>query len=106
MKKIEEKGQVKNRQGWGRKKMFMDRFKNKLLHIVRENRWRSYKDITGVVNEGNNHRLCTRTIARKIQELGNKQRLAKKKVAIRKVSNKAHLSGVMREKLDCWSLLE
>lgn len=38
MKKIEETGQVKNRQGWGRKKMFMDRFKNKLLHIVRENR--------------------------------------------------------------------
>lgn len=38
MKKIEETGQVKNRQGWGRKKMFMDRFKNKLLHIVKENR--------------------------------------------------------------------
>lgn len=46
--------------------MFMDRFKNKFLYIVRENRWRSYKDIIGVVNEGNNYRFCIRIIVRKI----------------------------------------
>lgn len=38
MKNIEETGQVENRQGWGRKKMFMDKFKNKLSHVVGENR--------------------------------------------------------------------
>lgn len=38
MKNIEETGQVENRQGWGRKKTFMDKFKNKLSHVVGENR--------------------------------------------------------------------
>jgi hypothetical protein len=57
--------------------------------VVKENRRRTYEDITGIMNVGNNHRFCTRTITRKIQELGYKRRIAKKKVAIREANKKA-----------------
>lgn len=76
VEKNEETGHVENRKGRGRRRMFSDRDKNKLSHVVEENRQRTYENITGFVNEGNNKTFCTQTIKRNIQELRYKRSVA------------------------------
>lgn len=51
----------------------MDRDKHKLSRVVKENRQRTYEDITGIVNGGNNHSFCTITMKRNFQNLRYKR---------------------------------
>lgn len=93
-------GHVENQQERGRKRVSTDRDKNKRSHVVKKNRRRTFEDITGIVKEGNSHRFCTRTIKRKIQEIGYKRRVAKKKVA--RSTKKLGVNGVRRGETGLW----
>lgn len=62
--------------------MFTDRDNDKLSRVVKENRRRTYKDTDGIVNKGNNHRFCTRTIKRKIKSLDTKGGLSTKRLGV------------------------
>lgn len=88
-KKMKKRDLQKINKEWGMKRVLTDRDKNKLLRVVNENRRRTYEEITGIVNGGISHRFCIRTLKRKIQGLGYKRRVSKKKVAIRDVNKKA-----------------
>lgn len=59
----------------------MDRERNKQSCIIYKNRRRTYEDMTGIVNKGNNHRFCTITMKRNIRY---KQSVAKKKIKVLK----------------------
>ncbi|XP_061168330.1 uncharacterized protein LOC133177281 [Saccostrea echinata] len=98
VKKFDETGQVENRRGRGRKKVFTDRDKNKLSRVVKENKRRTYEDITGIINEGNNHRFCSRTIKRKFKSWDTNGGLPKKSLFARP-TKKLAASGARREEI-------
>ena len=98
IKKFNQHSDVKNLPGRGRKSLFMERDTNQLSRIVKENRRRTYKDITGIINENRDHQFCTKTVERKIRKLGYVRRVAKKKVAVREVNKKERVKWCKERK--------
>ena len=70
IKKFHEFGSVENRSGRGRKRLFSDRDTTQLSRVVKQNRRRPLQDITTIINECKDHTFCTKTVQRKLNELG------------------------------------
>lgn len=68
--------------------MFIERDTNQLSRIVNENRRRTYKEITGIINENRNLIFLIKNIEGQIRKLGYVGKVAKKKVAVRVVNKK------------------
>lgn len=84
---------------------FTDRDMNQLSCVVKENRRRTFRDITGIFNESRERPFSAKTVEKKIHELGYKRRVAKKTVAVREVNKKKHVKWCKeRKKLDWQSV--
>lgn len=92
IKKFQVFGSVENQSGRGRKKLFTARDTTQLSRVVKENRRRSLQDITAIINEGNEHSFSTKTVQRKLSDLGYKRRAAKKQVVIREVNKRKRVA--------------
>ena len=102
IKKFQQFGSVENRSGRGRKRLFTDRDTNQLSRVVKQNRRRPLQDITTIINEGKDHSFCTKTVQRKLKDLGYKRRVAKKQVVVREVNKKKRVAWA-KERKD-WSV--
>ena len=88
IKKYKRYGIVENRTGRGRKCLFPQRDENQLLRIIKTNRRQSLQDVTAVLNEGKAHSFSSKTIRRKIADLGYKRRAIKKHVLMRETNRR------------------
>ena len=98
IKKFHEFGSVENRSGRGRKRLFSDRDTTQLSRVVKQNRRRPLQDITTIINEGKDHTFCTKTVQRKLNELGYRRRVAKKQVVLREVNKKKRVAWAKERK--------
>lgn len=104
LKKFKQHGVTENMSGRGRKCLFTKRDENKLSRTVKQNRRKSLQDITSLVNEGNDHSFCTKTIQRKLSSMGFKRRAVKKKMIVRDINKKKRVSWCQERK--DWSVEE
>lgn len=91
LRKFKQHGVIENRPGRGRKCLFTKRNENKLSRTVKQNRRKSLQEITTMVNEVSDHSFCTKTVQRKLSDMGFKRRVVKKKVLVRAINKKKRI---------------
>ena len=98
IKKFEVHGSVENRHRSGRKPKFTVRDEVQLSRVMKNNRRGTLNDITNEINEGKDSTFCSKTVRRKLFQMGYNRRVQKKKMVVGNVIEKNEFHGVGREK--------
>lgn len=98
IKKFEVHGSVENRHRSGRKPKFTVRDEVQLSRVMKNNRRGTLNDITNEINEGKDSTFCSKTVRRKLFQMGYNRRVQKKKMVVRECNRKKRVSWCRERK--------